>query len=215
MRSNLSPRTLVTLLVLLALLPGAGAAQSADAAPSSSSGFWSGLGHTIGSAMVGGWVGWVGAQVAVSDWEKAENGDLREQRTEWVAGGAVAAVVLSRLLDFSSRPSAVRPELPPLREGRSNHLTRAEIQSVGGTSAYDAVRALRQQWLDIRGVTRPRDEGRVVYLDDVRLGGVETLREVAAWTLHSMELLSVGEAAVRYGGGHPHGVIQLWTGPRD
>lgn len=215
MRSILSPRTLVTLLVLLALLPAVGAAQSADAAAPSGPGFWRGVGHTVGSAIVGGWVGWVGAQVAVSDWEKADNGDLRDQRTEWVAGGVVVGVVLSRLLDLSSASSDAHPEVSPLREGRSNYLTRDEIQSVGGTSAYDVVRALRQQWLVVRGVTGGRDYGRVVYLDDVRLGGVETLQEVAAWTLYSMELLSLGEAALRYGAGHPHGVIQLWTGPRD
>jgi hypothetical protein len=80
------------------------------------------------------------------------------------------------------------------------------------TTAYDAVRLLRPEWLRGRGVHiigESAEETIVVMLDQVRLGGIGTLREVSIQMVRSVEFVDPGPATVRWGAGHSHGVILI------
>ena len=127
-----------------------------------------------------------------------------------------------------------RPELTPYRGNNRNVITRAEIQSSGATNAYDLVQSLRSEWLRERGVNRWAESDRgeaagmrnprvavepgeptiIAYLNANRLGGVEELRDLPIDDLQRLEWVPPQTAAVRYGSGHAHGVIQLSTEPR-
>ncbi|MFW5950754.1 MAG: TonB-dependent receptor plug domain-containing protein [Gemmatimonadota bacterium] len=199
-------------------------AQEAEPCPRGC-GFWSNIVHAVGGALVGGWIGWVGSQVAVSDWEKNSNDDLLDQRAGWVGGGVVLGVMVSQLVGRTSSPG-MQPELQPFRDRNRNVLTREEIERAGVTNVYDLIASERREWLVTRGANRwvesargQADEQGVVvvpgaprikvYLDANRLGGVETLRDLAAEDLDRIEFIGPQRAATLYGTGHAHGVIQL------
>src|SRR5690606_26335929 len=61
-----------------------------------------------------------------------------------------------------------------------NLLTREQILETNRQNAYEVVENLRSNWLRTRGPTSLTQEDAVVqvYLDDNRLGGVETLRTI-------------------------------------
>jgi hypothetical protein len=71
---------------------------------------------------------------------------------------------------------------------------------------------LRPEWLIERGVNiigAPLGEGRLVYLDEVKLGGVRFLKDVSAQTIRSMHFFDAAAATYRWGAGHNHGVILI------
>lgn len=220
----------------LILAQGSATAQNPDgvtAADDSGRSFWSAVVHTVGGAVVGGWLGWMGSQVSMSDWDKSSNGELMRQRAGWVAGGAVAGVVVSQLIGRTSPPGAALPTLQPYRGGRRSVITRASIQASGVTNAYELISGLRPEWLRAeRGVNQWSESARgsgsgmgsaarvditpgeptiVVYLNTSRLGGLDALRDVPIYDLQQAEFIGPQEAVTRYGTGHAHGVIRLST----
>lgn len=185
--------------------------------------------HVLGGAVVGGWVGWMGSQVAMSDWDRSRNGELLGRRAGWVAGGVVAGMIASQLIGSTSAPGAAPGLVPPRAPDRSV-LTREEIALSGENNAYDLIQSLRWEWLradrgtyqwseSARGksVSRtqvevtPGEARIVVYLNSTRLGGLEALRGIHIFDLQRVEFIGPQQAATRYGTGHAHGVIQLWT----
>ena len=70
----------------------------------------------------------------------------------------------------------------------------------------------RPLWLRTRGPVGAGSSGVVVYVDGMRRGGVEELREIpldiVVWVGH----FSGPEASVRWGAGHSHGAIYVATG---
>lgn len=240
MRSRKSPSWHTGIAFALAWLllaaPRAAAPQTPEAVPEGDGpgrSFWSALVHTVGGAVVGGWLGWMGSQVSMSDWDKSSNGELLRQRAGWVAGGAVAGVVVSQLIGRTSPPRASMPTLEPYRGGDRSVITRASIQASGATDAYDLISGLRPEWLSAeRGVNRWSESARgsasgigaatrveitpgeptiVVYLNTSRLGGLDTLRDIPIYDLQRVEFIGPTEAVARYGTGHAHGVIRLST----
>jgi hypothetical protein len=91
-----------------------------------------------------------------------------------------------------------------------NQLLADEIQTRQFTSAYDAVQALRPQWLRTR-VQDGTVANVVVYVDNTRAGGTGFLRTMEATAVVSMRYLNPSEASTRYGRGHSGGVIQVFT----
>lgn len=179
--------------------------------------------HVIGGAVIGGWLGYVGAQLVRSDWDEETDGSFRGQRTAWVVGGAVVGILGSRLIGSSRSPrSRPIPVRAPPRDGMSIGLE--EIRGAAVQTAFELIRSLRSDWLIPRGYTSPAEtaaggsqgfQGRemiIVYLDDVRLGGVETMREIPIDFLTGAEFIEPARATYRYGPGHTHGVIRLLTG---
>lgn len=79
-------------------------------------------------------------------------------------------------------------------------ITAAELQGVGAGNAYDIVARLRPNWL--RTPTTPSQisggvvsiPSIVVYLDEIRLGGVENLRSVTSAQIRSIRFLSATRA---------------------
>lgn len=224
-----------SLALLLVFAPSVGLSQDpASVPPEDGSGrsFWSTVVHIVGGAVVGGWLGWMGSQVSRSDWDKSTNDELLGQRAGWVAGGAVAGVVVSQLIGRTSSPGAAFPMLQPNRSDRSI-ITRASIEASGVTNAYELISGLRPEWLRAeRGVNQWSESARgsgsgtgstasvevtpgeptiVVYFNTSRLGGLESLRGIPIFDLQLVEFIGPQEAATRYGAGHAHGVIRLST----
>jgi len=89
-----------------------------------------------------------------------------------------------------------------------NFIPREEISGAVSGTALDAVRTLRPTWLVKRGPQSISHEADIwVYLGRARLGGVESLREIAAANVAWMEFLDPAAATYRFGAGHPHGAI--------
>jgi hypothetical protein len=81
-------------------------------------------------------------------------------------------------------------------------------------TVYDAVIALRSNWVRPRGpdsFTTPSQV--IVYLDGIRLGDVERLREFQPTLVASVRYLDGIAAQARWGVGHSAGVIEVrtWT----
>lgn len=187
--------------------------------------------HLVGAAVVGGWVGYVGSQVALSDWEKETNSSFNDERSAWVAGGMVVGILGIRLIGGTTAPG--RPVLEPHRpRGGRNVLNREEIITSGARSVFDLVSTERREWLVTRGTNSFRESPRgsgsgtgsgatltvapgkatlVVYMDDIRLGGVEEMRNIMINDIMEIRFIEPREAVVRYGSGHTHGVILLKT----
>lgn len=94
-----------------------------------------------------------------------------------------------------------------------NQLTAEDIQARQFSTAYDAVQALRSNWLRAR-VQDGTSDNVVVYVDGTRAGGTSFLRQIEASTVHSIRYLSASEASTRFGFGHSGGVIQVTTRDR-
>jgi hypothetical protein len=234
-RARLSPPSLLEVSPdLAAAAPLVPAATTAPATPRSpadaeSSGLtWKQIAHRVGGALVGGWLGYVGAQVVRSDWDKETNGTFRDQRFSWAAAGAVVGVLGSHLFRSTGSPGQ-RPSRVGDAPKMGSYLGTEEIRDSKARNAYELIYNLRMHWLVTRGANSvaesPRGEahgdfvinvvpGRdkiLVYLDDVHVGGVESMREVSADLLTSARFLDAREATLRYGGGHAHGAILLST----
>jgi hypothetical protein len=91
-------------------------------------------------------------------------------------------------------------------------ITRDQILEHRFTTVHDAVQALRSNWLNTRGTDSFTNPGEVqVYLDNVHLGGMATLRGIAASTVQSIRFIDGIAATARWGIGHGHGVIFINT----
>lgn len=103
----------------------------------------------------------------------------------------------------------------PARADR-NVITREQLDDHRFTNIYEAVAALRSNWLQTRGTDSFRQPTRVlVYLDDTRLGGVETLRGIGATGIIYVRYFDGVTASGRWGLDHGQGVIFVSTRPRE
>lgn len=94
--------------------------------------------------------------------------------------------------------------------GDRNILTAAVMDANLHPNAYAVVQALRPHWLEVRG-TGGVSRGTVkrVYLDEMYLGGVDLLRQIATPSIESIEHLDGPAATQRWGLDHAGGVIQV------
>ena len=94
---------------------------------------------------------------------------------------------------------------------RGSVVARDEIRSVeSGFTALQALRRLRPEFLNRHAAPLPgnNEEGfAVVYLDGVRLGGLETLEDIPVTTIAEIRYLRASTAAERLGKNHRGGVI--------
>lgn len=104
----------------------------------------------------------------------------------------------------ASAPAGVQPASSRSRD----FIAQEEIRGTVSGTALDAVRMLRPAWLVKRGPQSVSFEADIwVYLVRARLGGVDSLREIAAANVAWMEFLDPAAANFRFGAGHPHGAI--------
>ena len=97
-----------------------------------------------------------------------------------------------------------------------NTITREQLAEHRFRSAYDAVAALRSNWLGTRGPDSFNTPSEVlVYIDNVRVGGVETLRSVVTSSISYIQHFDGLAATARWGLDHGAGVIfvSTQTGP--
>ena len=92
-----------------------------------------------------------------------------------------------------------------------NVITREQIQQNGYRTAYDAVEALHAPWLVTRADGLRTQREVQVYLDNTRLGGVETLRQVVAAQILRITWIDAPTAINRWGVDHSQGVIMVVT----
>jgi len=96
--------------------------------------------------------------------------------------------------------------------GNARHtLTREQILDTQEPTLLEAVRRLRPNWLRARGPARSA-MGLVtvaVYVNDVRRGGVASLRDIRPESVGSVEFIPATEANTRYGLQVAGGVISV------
>ena len=91
-------------------------------------------------------------------------------------------------------------------------LTAEEIRASSASNMYDVIRSHRPEWLIKRGQTSINMEGDIViYVDNVALGGPESLKSIDVHSVQSARFLNASEAQMRYGVGHMHGAIVVVT----
>lgn len=96
--------------------------------------------------------------------------------------------------------------------GDRNLLTRSQLDEHRFTNAYEAVAALRTNWLQTRGTDSFTQPSQVlVYFDDSRLGGIETLRGIAITGISYIRYYDGVAASGRWGLDHGQGVIFVST----
>ena len=122
-------------------------------------------------------------------------------RTVAAAGLALAAACTSHRKDAAAGTGS-----------RVNHseISYEQIEALHVTNLYDAVQALHSTWLSTRGTDSFRTPSQVwVYLDDTKLGGVETLRDIAATSVGYIVHYDGIAATARWGLDHGAGAIYV------
>jgi hypothetical protein len=93
-------------------------------------------------------------------------------------------------------------------------ITAEMIERHGGNDTFEIVRSIRPRWLRARGQDSLRSPSVVqVYMDNIRMGGPESLRGVQVTSIREIRWHSATEATQRWGTGHGAGVIQVVTRP--
>jgi hypothetical protein len=117
------------------------------------------------------------------------------------------ALLFAVLLAASCAPAVRSPDGP----GSSRDvITRAELDAAHANHAFEAVEELRPQWLRRTGPTsvlEPAGNLPSVYIDNVRAGDLEALREVPIYAIEEIRLVSPADATTRWGTGLAGGVI--------
>ncbi len=93
-----------------------------------------------------------------------------------------------------------------------NEIALEEIRTTSARNAYEIVEALRPQWLRARGpigLTDPTPSVPDIYLDGTQFGNLEALRSINVNNVRHVYFWGPGPAMVRYGDGHPRGIIEV------
>lgn len=95
-----------------------------------------------------------------------------------------------------------------------NIITAEEIADVQVATAYDVVQTLRPEYLRTRGLrsmSATEPQGAVVYVDNVRRGGPESLRTLPRESVLEIRYLNGADATTMYGTNHGDGAILVQT----
>lgn len=98
-----------------------------------------------------------------------------------------------------------------------DEISREEILSRGRNhvTAMALIRRLRPSWLRARGqasFTNGSASYPVVYIDEIRHGGLPTLNQIPTSEIFRLEFYNTADATTRWGTGHTAGVINIATG---
>jgi hypothetical protein len=98
----------------------------------------------------------------------------------------------------------------PARRASSTFISSDEVRASNAANAFELIQTARPGWLRKHGAVSFRMDGDVlVYLDDVRLGGLDALRSQPISGIDSIRFLDAPTASARFGLSHPHGAIQI------
>jgi hypothetical protein len=93
-------------------------------------------------------------------------------------------------------------------------LTRDEIMASGRSNAWDVLEFTRPLWLRERSdQSANRPGGIVVYVDESRFGGLDSLSSIPAREIYYIQRYTTTAASQRWGPGHSEGVIVISTRP--
>lgn len=90
-------------------------------------------------------------------------------------------------------------------------LTRDEILRGEYQTAYDAILALRRAWLVERPDLLKGATPTIVYIDEMRMGGLEELRHIPVARIARIKYYDGTQAYARWGRDHDRGAIQVIT----
>ena len=93
-----------------------------------------------------------------------------------------------------------------------NVLTHAQLAATNSTNLFDAITKLHSEWLSTRGPTSATDSSPAsvsIFMGGTMLGKAESLREVMVIDVDEVKYWDAGQAAARFGMGHPRGVIEI------
>ena len=97
-------------------------------------------------------------------------------------------------------------------QGDPDVMTIEEISGATAHTVFDLIQARHPLWLRKRGQNSINNDGQIlVYQDNVRLGGVDLLRQINPQTVRMIQYFDATRAQQRYGIGHDHGVILVMT----
>ena len=177
------------------------------------------VGVGVGS-LVGGWLGYFGAQVFRSDWDKATSEQKNSARQSYTAAG----LGVGGLLGFFARPRPHAPSrLPqpfniPARTGRQL-FANAELRRSIATNVLEAVELGRPEWVkpqrdDAAKQATPRtgaveSTGLVVYVGDEKVGDIETLKDISIPEVSELRYYDARDAKRRWGVDHRYGAIEV------
>ncbi len=146
--------------------------------------------------------------------------DVRRTAPVRVTFGMVVNPVYLEPVEVTTAEGRASPveaeEPPPARSRRRDRIDRREIDERGGSlqTAYDVVRRLRPNWLSRRGpVTVQGTQGVLVYVDNLRRGDIDVLRQISASSIVEIWLINAMRATQRWGTGHTGGVIHVLQRP--
>jgi hypothetical protein len=124
-----------------------------------------------------------------------------------------SAFIRSAIILVLTSACAARTPSPSIPLEDRNVLTQEQLIEHGFANALEAVQALRPNWLQTRGAnTLIANQVRVlVYLDDTRLGGTETLGSIATPSIVTIRHIDGIAASARWGLDHGQGVILVST----
>ena len=89
-----------------------------------------------------------------------------------------------------------------------NLITAEDMKAQNFTNVYDAIAAMRSNWLTPRGTDSFNNPTPVrVYFDTADLGTVQSLRSIAPSSIAYVRYYDANDATARWGVGHGQGVI--------
>lgn len=178
------------------------------------------VGVGVGAA-VGGWLGYFGAQVANSDWERITATEKTEIRQSYTRVGVGIGAVAGFFLRPKARPvnRLPQPFNVPARTGRLL-LVSAELRRSIATNALEAVELGRPEWTKQQRDDEAKRGGQpsalpveaislVVYVGDEKVGAIETLRDIAIPEVAELRFYDARDARRRWGIDHKYGAIEV------
>ena len=93
-------------------------------------------------------------------------------------------------------------------------LTAAELATSNTSNLFDAIRQLRPRWLERLGPTTfsgQQEYSIMVFMDRIRFGAPDMLRQVPVSLPQSVRYFSASEAQAEFGVGNLQGAIQIVT----
>lgn len=129
---------------------------------------------------------------------------MRPAPPRWVAPMAVVLCVSTLVAGCAARRARTEAR------GDRAQLTAEQLTVGRYQTLYDAIAALRSHWLRPRTVDSFATPTQVVvYMDNMRLGGVEVLRRIAPTGIAYVRRIDGAVAGTRWGIGHGQGVIYV------
>jgi len=180
-----------------------------DSAPPSPSTWKSRFVTGMVTAVLGAGVGYFASQVATSDWDESRGGSGVHRGT-WAAVGGAGGFALGFSIPGLGIDSGGGGErtLGPDRF----LITGVEIREASVGNALEAIQLFHPEWLVLRGQEDfydPEGDNIRVYLDEVRMGGIDELAGIDAQGIEYIRFFDSRQATARWGTGHPHGAIQV------